>query len=79
MIKLLTGECRINTKPWKPNDNEEFYVVLSDGDVRRKYWDDCATCKNYYKLGNCYSTKEEAEANRDKWLAFYASDEILEV
>ena len=79
LIKLLSGEYHIKRKPWKPNDNEEFYVVISDGDVRHKYWDDCATCKNYYKLGNCYSTKEEAEASRDKWLAFYASDEVLEV
>lgn len=76
---LLTGEFEIKRTPWKPKDNEEFYVVISDGDVRHKYWDDCATCKNYYKLGNCYQTKEEAEANREKWLAFYASDEVLEV
>lgn len=34
---------------------------------------------NYYKLGNCYRTKAEAEFNRDKWMAFYASDEVLEV
>ena len=32
-----------------------------------------------YKLGNFYRTAEEAEANRDKWVAFYASDEVLEV
>lgn len=76
---LLTGEFEVVRIPWTPCDNEKFYVVLSDGDVRHKYWDDCATCKNYYKLGNCYSTKEEAETNRDKWLSFYASDEILEV
>ena len=24
-------------------------------------------------------TKEEAEANRDKWIEFYKSDEVLEI
>lgn len=76
---LLCGKWFVVPKSWKPKDDERFYVILSDGDVRHKYWDDCATCKNYYKLGNCYHTKEEAEANRDKWLAFYSSDEVLEV
>ena len=79
LSKLLKGEVIIKRKSCKPKDDEMFYVILSDGDVRHKYWDDCATCKNYYKLGNCYYTKEEAEANRDKWLSFYASDEVLEV
>lgn len=76
---LLTGKFKITCKPWTPMDDGSFYVVLSNGDVMHKYWEDCATCKNYYKLGNCYSTREEAEANRKKWLAFYASDEVLEV
>ena len=76
---LLTGEFEIVRMSWNPCDNEKFYVVLTNGDVIHKYWDDCATCKNYYKIGNCYRTKEDAESNRDKWLAFYASDEVLEV
>lgn len=59
--------------------DERFYVVTIDGGVMYKYWDDCSSHKNYYKLGNFYRTCEEAEANRDKWIAFYASDEVLEV
>jgi len=72
--KLLSGEYHIKRKPWKPQDNEEFYIVAVNGDIIRKFWDDCSVCKNYYKIGNLYRTKEEAESNREKWLTFYSSD-----
>ena len=77
--KLLTNQAFIKCKPWKPKIDERFYVVTIDGGVMYKYWDDCSSHKNYYKLGNFYRTCEEAEANREKWIAFYASDEVMEV
>ena len=76
---ILYGEYTIKRKPWKPKLNEMFYIVVRDGTVRYMHWDDCTNHNNYYKLGNFYRTYEEAEANRDKWISFYASDEILEV
>lgn len=79
LSRLLEGAITIKRKPWKPQDNEKFYVVTSNWGIMQKFWDDCSTCKNYYKLGNLYKTEEEAEANREKWIAFYASDEVLEV
>ena len=79
LFALIYGGYTIKRKPWKPQDNEKFYVVTSNLGITHKFWDDCSTCKNYYKLGNLYKTEEEAEANREKWLAFYASDEVLEV
>lgn len=78
LMMILKGDLTIKRKPWKPEIHEEFYTVFYDGSVGRKYWDGMAHV-NYYKLGNCYRTKEEAEANRDKWISFYASDEVLEV
>lgn len=30
-------------------------------------------------VGNCYRTYEEAKKNKDKWVVFYASDEVMEV
>jgi hypothetical protein len=81
--KLLTGEATIRRQPWKPKDGEEYWLIdidLNDyyvcSDVYHSW---CAACVNFYKIGNCYRTKEEAEANRDKWAAFYESDEVLEV
>lgn len=74
---LLKGSLAIKRKPWKPKDDELFFVVSFDGKVMFKYWDEESTpYRTYYKIGNCYRYKDEAEANRDKWMAFYASDEI---
>ncbi len=68
---------------WKPKDFEEYWVVDIDLDCCHVgtdvYYSWCAACVNFYKIGNCYKTKEEAEANIDKWISFYASDEVLEV
>lgn len=76
---LLIGDYTIKHKSWKPKVDERFYIVTVDGSVMCKYWDDCSTYINYYRLGNFYRTYAEAEANRDKWVEFYASDEVLEV
>lgn len=76
---LLIGDCTIERKPWKPKNKEKYYSVIDDGAIDESIWfNDCFDII-FYKFGNCYSTREEAEANRDKWAAFYASDEILEV
>lgn len=76
---LLTGKYTIKGKPWKPKYREQYYSVGPGGVLEPSVWlgdlDDMAL----YKLGNCYKTAQEAEANRDKWVAFYASDEVLEV
>ena len=76
---LITGIYTIKHKPWKPKPDERFYVVTYDGTVMHKHWDNCSTHINYYKLGNFYRTYGEADANRDKWVSFYASDEVLEI
>ena len=84
---LLNGKLTIKRKPWKPKDDENYWYIDENGEAWsgeawRNRFDDCEYASdhmNYYKLGNCYRTREEAEANRDKWVAFYASDEVLEV
>lgn len=81
-IHILTDCSNIKRKPWKPNDGERYWYVDERGRIWSDYFDyySCTShCMNYYKIGNCYRTREEAEANRDKWAAFYASDEVLEV
>ena len=78
---LLIGSYGIKRKPWKPQEDELYFYVDEDGLTWHKAWNEdyLSDCMNYYKLGNCYRTKEEAEANSAKWKAFYASDEVLEV
>lgn len=78
-MDLVRGTCAIKHKPWKPKEDEPFFLVGYDGKIRDRYWEECTAYQTYYKLGNCYKTRSDAEANRDKWVAFYASDEVLEV
>ena len=82
LFQLLTGELVIKpqpAQPWKPDLDKRYYVIEETGMVSEEvWWNECIDIM-FYKLGNCYRTIEEAEAHRDKWLAFYASDEILEV
>lgn len=82
LFQLLTGELVIkpqSAQPWKPENNDNYYTVDTDGCVDMEIWSNDVIDMNSYKLGNCYRTHQEAEQNRDKWIAFYASDEILEV
>ena len=77
---LLKGNYTIKRKPWKPRASEIFWHISHSGEAQCWRWDNGVDeYLNYYKLGNCYKTAKEADANRDKWLAFYASDEVLEV
>ena len=79
LAALLYGDAEITRKPWIPEDNERFYVVLRSGIVTYKFWDDCTSYCNYYKIGNLYRTYEEAEANVAKWVEFYNSGAVLDV
>ncbi len=80
LMMILNGEYTVKFKPYKPIDcNHIYWFVENNGEVDFVYWGGGTDDLNYYKLGNCYKTKQEAEANRDKWVAFYASDEVLEV
>ena len=76
---LLSGQLEIKRKPWKPEYIEQYYFIDKNGDIMATVWRDWYEDIYRYKLGNCYRTKEEAAANRDKWIAFYASDEVLEI
>ena len=77
---LLVGNLIIKRKPWKPSCGETYYYVSYSGIILEDRWATTGTKdRSLYRLGNCYRTREEAESNRDKWIAFYASDEVLEV
>lgn len=80
LTNILNGTYTIKRKPWKPKNAEYFSSVTPEGGIFSDRWRDGAwDHSNLYKIGNCYRTEEEAEANHDKWVKFYASDEILEV
>ena len=63
----------------KPILDQVYYSVKPNGNLDWNVWDNDEIDLNFYILGNCYLIREEAEADRDKWINFYASDEVLEV
>ena len=80
MLKLLVcGIYTIKHQPWMPNCTDTYYSVGADGYVEFNYWECDTIDLNYYKLGNCYPSPQKAEANKDKWIAFYSSNDVLEV
>ena len=79
---LLKGSYTIKQKtqePWKPRGNEKYWYVTPEGYCCNAICLGDWVSVTLYKIGNCYRTKEEAEANRDKWVEFYKSDEVLEI
>ena len=77
--KLLNGEYCIKRGLWKPTYNEKYYSIGPGGVLEPGVWLNDFIDVAMLKLGNCYRTVQEAEANRDKWISFYRSDEVLEV
>lgn len=75
---ILCGMAPIKLKPWKPKYYEKYYSIGADG-LEPGTWMNDFIDDTLYKIGNCYRTEEEARADSDKWKAFYASDEVLEV
>lgn len=76
---LLLGKYEIAKSPWKPKINDLYYFVDPDGFIVDEHNTVAIFDRNMLKLGNCYKTRELAEANKDKWIQFYKSDEVLEV
>ena len=51
---------------WKPEYREHFYCINWMGTVVETTWYDIQDEETCYEFGNCFKTKEEAEAARDK-------------
>lgn len=55
-----------SNEPWKPNGNEKYFFVgqRNDGlfDVGEYHWGGNIEDNNLFKIGNCFRTREEAEA-----------------
>lgn len=79
LYDLITGERHIIGHWWTPLKGDMFSYVAKDGKIYSELWEGTTFNIMLYKLNNCYKTKTEAEYNRDKWISFYASDEVLEV
>ena len=65
ITSLLSGLHQIIKLPWKPKNNEQYWTVEEDR-ILCDSWDNDMMDYSYLKLGNCFRTKEEAEANADR-------------
>lgn len=79
LVGLLNGDYSIERKPWKPTYHEKYYSIGPGGVLEPGDWLNDFIDQAMYKLGNCYRTVEEASANRDKWIKFYSSDDLIEL
>lgn len=67
---LLTGEYTLQKSPWRPEDGLKYWFVCPNARVN---W--CAFSKDQYvdlallNMGNCFPTKEAAEAAKPEMLA----------
>lgn len=46
---------------WKPDENQKYYFLDSNGLVYDSIWADDSIDHSRFEIGNCFQTKEEAE------------------
>jgi hypothetical protein len=59
---------------WKPKNEETYWIIQSTGNVYPNDWTGHYVDEDYYEIGNCYKTKEEAEEARDRVLKAYKGE-----
>lgn len=79
LLGILSGTISIKRKPWKPEYGKCYHFINEQGLTSWDTWGDGCEDILLYKLGNCYKTREHADKDAAKWLAFYKSDEVLEI
>lgn len=59
---LLNGDVKAVPKPWKPEKGEEFWRWNVEHQMAIiQHWCNSGMGLVYWKVGNCFETKEEAE------------------
>lgn len=61
LLKLVEKGNKVESKVWKPEMNEQYYLVAALGDISCFRWDNDSGDNNLYSIGNCYRTEEDAE------------------
>lgn len=66
LTQILSGEVSITPKPWKPKVGDRYWIVTEsiDGKLYAEVftWNNDITDYCAYRCGNCFMSKEEAEA-----------------
>ena len=60
IMRILTGDFEIEKIPWKPKEDDEYYIVCENENIVKCRWSSRNTNSFYrYNAGNCFKTKEE--------------------
>ena len=51
---------------WKPDYHEFYYKIREDGSMSRRFWNNDKADNAFFYFGNCFRTREEAEAMAEK-------------
>lgn len=66
--EFLRGERQVVKIPFKPKEDELYFCIGPSGYIQREYSEMSIVDYMRYKTGNCFRTKEEAEANKDEFI-----------
>lgn len=69
LCELLAGRKTIIKKPWRPKYGEQYWCATTYCGASFCEWQDRMSDLAYYAVGNCFRTKEEAEAHEEEVLA----------
>ena len=66
--RLLNGSDEIVKLPWKPKDGEGYFYINKLGVAGHMTFSGSSVDIALYAFGNCFRTREEAEAHKDEIL-----------
>ena len=66
LMKIIKKSNGCKRKVWKPECGELFFYISGRGDIFSSIWINSYICSEYYSIGNCFKTKEEAEFALEK-------------
>lgn len=72
-FEMLAGKFEITRSPWKPKYGEIYYIIDDNGSVNEVAWRGDFYDTVFYRHGNCFRTKEEAEKNINAYLRWLNS------
>lgn len=62
LYDILSGECEIIKKPWKPEIGENYWYYGKINEIMvETIWEDASFDYMCWKAGNCFRTEYEAE------------------
>lgn len=67
---LLCGKNTLQKRPWRPKEGDTFFYVLTNGEIQKYVFEiDNIHTLMLFSFGNCFPTKEAAEAAASEMMA----------